>query len=201
MQCHSCGADLPEDARFCIECGADVSRQASTGATVALPRVTEQPQLACNACGAANPSFAVFCVRCGRRIGEPYTAPAPPMRRDPDLGQPRDMSYSPPPPPFTAPRSKSPGAESAGFIIFLVGLAALFFTRMPIWPNILVVIGISSFISEIIRGRAYQAFSGVLWLFGLAFLFTVPRLFFPGILVLVALSIMLGFARKALRIP
>jgi len=86
-------------------------------------------------------------------------------------------------------------------VILLIGLAVLFMLRLPIWPMILIVVGISSFVNEATRGRFYNGLSSVLWLFGLAMLFTVPRLFLPGLLILIALSIVLGFARRALRIP
>lgn len=191
MRCQSCGADLPEDARFCIECGSAVTRtEVSTGSTVVLPQTTQKSGLACSSCGAANPDFAIFCVQCGRRIASSGADYVDIVRTD-------DSETALPSLPQTGQRIL--GGSSV--IILLIGLAVLFMLRLPIWPMILVVVGISTFVNEAIRGRFYNGLSSVLWLFGLATLFTVPRLFFPGLLILIVLSIVLGFARRALRIP
>lgn len=194
MHCSSCGADLPADARFCIECGADVA-VASTGPTVQLPRAADA--LACRACGAANPVFAVFCVRCGQRIG----AAAPAV--GPDLGAPRGLARSAPPGAhsYRGHRRKRRSWEGATGALFLLGLAALFLLKLPFWPGILVIVGITSFASESLRGRYYNGLSSVLWLFGIAFLIMVPRLWWPGILVIIGLNILLDVARRALRRP
>ena len=191
MRCQSCGADLPEDARFCIECGSTVTRtEASTGSTVVLPQTFQKPGVICRGCGATNPDFAIFCVQCGRRIASPGADYIDVVRTD-------DSDTALPNLPQTGKRIL--GGSSV--IILLIGLALLFMLRLPIWPMILVVVGISTFVNEATRGRFYNGLSSVLWLFGLAMLFTIPRLFFPGLLILIALSIVLGFARRALRIP
>ncbi|RRR65564.1 MAG: zinc-ribbon domain-containing protein [Candidatus Viridilinea halotolerans] len=197
MQCSSCGTQLPEDAHFCIECGADVSRQVNTGATVALSKEAKHSQVACNACGAANPSFAIFCVRCGQRVGAMPVAPPPtPVRHDLDVGEERRLSYSPPPPPRAAPRQSKSGWEPAALAIFFVGFALLLLLPIKIFPGILALIGVSTFVSEALRGRAHQAVQSVIWLFGLTVLFTVPRLFFPGIIILVGLSMLWSFLHR-----
>ena len=50
MACAGCGADLPIDAKFCLQCGA--------------------PQrLTCSACGLALPPAAKFCAECGTPVG------------------------------------------------------------------------------------------------------------------------------------
>lgn len=198
MRCQSCGADLPEDARFCIECGSTVTKtEASTGSTVVLPQTDQKPGVICSGCGATNPDFAIFCVQCGRRIsrsegGEQLSrADYLDVVRTDDS----DSALSNP------PRSGNRIWGGSSTIILLIGLAVLFMLRLPIWPMILIVVGISTFVNEALRGRFYNGLSSVLWLFGLAMLFTIPRLFFPGLLILIALSIVLGFARRALRIP
>lgn len=56
--CESCGASLPEDATFCIGCGARVSPQESAQA----------PGRVCPACRAALPAEAGFCTNCGTRL-------------------------------------------------------------------------------------------------------------------------------------
>src|SRR5918911_1175546 len=49
MQCPSCEADLPDDSRFCDECG------------VPMP-------VGCPSCGASNRPGAKFCTKCGRKL-------------------------------------------------------------------------------------------------------------------------------------
>jgi class 3 adenylate cyclase/tetratricopeptide (TPR) repeat protein len=51
MHCLSCGATLPKAARFCIDCGSEVTR-------------------VCRGCGVANPWRAAFCANCGATVGE-----------------------------------------------------------------------------------------------------------------------------------
>lgn len=193
MHCQSCGADLPDDARFCIECGADVARPASTGATVQLPRQAAAPAIACRSCGAANPDYAVYCVRCGRPIAAP--APAP-------TGGPQSLA---PAGPVRAPRQRWRGRsgvwEGAVGAAFLIGLGALFLLKLPFWPGILIVAGVAAFISEAARGRYYKGLTSVIWLFGLAFLFTVPRLWWPGMFAIIGLNILLDMLRRSLRHP
>src|SRR5689334_12197457 len=59
MACHTCGADIPDDSRFCIACGA------------VLP-------LVCPACGYANPARANFCTRCGQDLSASTPSAAAP---------------------------------------------------------------------------------------------------------------------------
>lgn len=58
MQCPQCQADNPDQAKFCLECGARL-------------------QAVCPQCGAALPPQAKFCFECGAKIGAPPAAPAP----------------------------------------------------------------------------------------------------------------------------
>ncbi|MFV9506622.1 MAG: zinc ribbon domain-containing protein [Oscillochloridaceae bacterium umkhey_bin13] len=194
MQCPSCRATLPEDARFCIECGADLRRPASTGATVALPRDAEGAAI-CRACGAASPSYALFCVRCGQRISAaaPTYAPSRPVPPVIDMEPPSTLTLR--------SRTQTLGGVNLWLPIFLVGMGLLFLLRLPFWPMILVVVGLASFVSEALRGRLFNALQGSFWMFGLAFLFTVPRLFIPGIIILVGVSVLLGWLDKANRNP
>lgn len=195
MHCQSCGAELPADARFCIECGADVGVAASTGATMQLPRASGSA-VACPACGAANPDFAVFCVRCGHRLSAPAPAPA--------LGVPRSLARTAQAPSQVYRRRRHRHGrrwEGATGALFLIGLGALFLLKLPFWPGILILAGLVAFVGESLRGRYFSGLSSILWLFGLAFLFSVPRLWWPGILVLIGLSVLLDMARRALRRP
>jgi ribosomal protein L40E len=49
--CPSCGAENPEEANFCNECG-----------------VSLRQTVACGACGAENRSGARFCGQCGQKM-------------------------------------------------------------------------------------------------------------------------------------
>ena len=69
--CSSCGAENPDQARFCISCGTQL-----------LPT--------CPSCGAENPAGAKFCMECGSdlasgasaaRARERSDAEAPPEER------------------------------------------------------------------------------------------------------------------------
>src|SRR3954465_13356743 len=56
MACAACGAHLPPDAKFCLECGA--------------------PQrLACTGCGLSLPAGAKFCAECGTPVAAQVPAP------------------------------------------------------------------------------------------------------------------------------
>lgn len=197
MVCPSCGADLPADARFCIECGADVGRAASTGATVQLPR-TPRTAVPCPACGAANPDYAVYCVRCGHRLSEPPPAPIPTL--GPDLG--RSLARPAPLPQYVRRRRHArQGRGGAAGAIFLIGLGALLLLKLPFWPGILIVSGLTGFFSEAMRGRYASGLSSIVWTFGIAFLFMVPRLWWPGILVLAGISILIQMVQRSLGRP
>jgi len=55
--CASCQAEIPNDSRFCPQCGAPQS-------------------IACAACGHVNAAGSRFCAQCGTKLGEPAAAPA-----------------------------------------------------------------------------------------------------------------------------
>lgn len=58
MQCPQCNAQMPDQAKFCFECGAKLA-------------------LVCPACGAALPPQAKFCFECGTKLGAPPPEPEP----------------------------------------------------------------------------------------------------------------------------
>ena len=55
MQCTNCAAEVPEQQKFCGQCGAAVVRR-------------------CPACGAANPATNKFCGDCGTNLREDSSA-------------------------------------------------------------------------------------------------------------------------------
>ena len=64
MQCPQCHAENPDQAKFCLECGAKL-------------------QAACSQCGAALPPAAKFCFECGAKLGAPPPEPPPVPAPDP----------------------------------------------------------------------------------------------------------------------
>jgi ribosomal protein L40E len=49
MKCKQCGTENPEEARFCMECGMELEKEAET----------------CPSCGTLNPPNSKFCNECG----------------------------------------------------------------------------------------------------------------------------------------
>src|SRR5258707_14070896 len=64
MQCTNCAAEVPEQTKFCGQCGGAVVRR-------------------CLACGAVNPAPNKFCGDCGTklRVDSPAVVPAAPDSR------------------------------------------------------------------------------------------------------------------------
>jgi len=79
-KCSKCGAELPENAKFCLSCGEKVVK-ADSG-TVVCPECGKTvpkgkfclecgyrfPSNVCPKCGAALPEGAKFCLECGEKI-------------------------------------------------------------------------------------------------------------------------------------
>jgi len=206
-QCERCGGESPADARFCIDCGAPL-------APVATGETTRLPGMRCPNCDANNPDHARFCVVCGRglvvgaepparptRQARPATPPRPPAQTQHRTHSPWQHSYprvAPPPAAFPmaparpapASRPSSGGLRSSGPLLFLIGLFVLLMMG-DIWPGILWLIGISSFVGAVSRGRGDKALMGLIWWGGLALLFATGT-FWPGILLLLFLGMALG---------
>ncbi|MGQ9926260.1 MAG: zinc ribbon domain-containing protein [Chloroflexaceae bacterium] len=187
MKCPSCGAEGPDDALFCIECGVSL-RPVTTGATTVLPGATADARI-CGVCGAANPPHAAYCVRCGTLIKGP--APIPGVNMPERLARSTEPLAPPP-----AMQRAGPGREIIGLAVFLIGFGGLMLARVPIWPAILFVIGMTVFAVKATSGRIIEGLFGIIWLFGLGVLFTVPRLFWPGVLVLIGLTVLLDVLRR-----
>jgi ribosomal protein L40E len=69
--CPKCGQRNNADARFCSECGTDLTPPASSSAApVALETIppTFETSQKCPHCGAANKASARFCLACGKRL-------------------------------------------------------------------------------------------------------------------------------------
>lgn len=57
MACSNCGAQLPPNAKFCLECGTKVEQK---------PRMVQPTN--CQNCGSALPPNAKFCLECGTKV-------------------------------------------------------------------------------------------------------------------------------------
>lgn len=182
MTCPSCGADLPKDAHFCIECGVAV-RPAATDATIKLPARAEA--LACRACGAANPPDAIFCVRCGRRHGAPVygriDAPAP---------------LAPPP---ALPRRMRAGRRAGPLLpaIALIGLGLpLLVGKVFFWQGALILLGAILFMHEASHGRTRAGLSVLTLALGLILALSMARLFLPIVLITGAALLLINLVRR-----
>ncbi len=58
VTCSDCGADTPEESRFCYKCGHQI---------ITINR--------CGKCAAELPADAVFCLQCGHKLAEALTCP------------------------------------------------------------------------------------------------------------------------------
>ncbi|MEF3275576.1 MAG: zinc ribbon domain-containing protein [Chloroflexus sp.] len=180
MYCPHCHTKLPDDARFCIECGAAVL--ASTGATIPLP-VDKAPTSVCTRCRFVNPGHARFCVYCGEPIYGQSGQSTSYQARTGSLPQPQPV------------RNES----TLGTILLIVGLGLLLpiILRLPpiFWPNLLMILGIAKLLFDARRGKLTTGLRYAIWLFGLAVLFIIPRLFFPGLILLIGLTLLLESGR------
>src|SRR3989442_3332126 len=78
MHCTNCAAEVPEQRKFCRQCGAAVVRR-------------------CLACGAANPTLSKFCGDCGTKlhVDSPAAVPAGPDSRPVQRRAPTGLVFDP----------------------------------------------------------------------------------------------------------
>jgi rRNA maturation endonuclease Nob1 len=86
VHCPYCGARNPGDAKFCGECGGDLTQAAAreSGRVVGAHREGPAEQIPCPACGTLNPATAQTCEQCGANLGKkPAEVPEarPPAQR------------------------------------------------------------------------------------------------------------------------
>lgn len=199
MLCPTCSASIPNDAQFCIECGASITQVAS-GVT---QRITPEQGLICPHCEASNPSHASFCVRCGARLQEAFrpshsfqTVPSdgglsahqttPPMAQTNQANQPTLNSTI-----FGLP---APMLDSIACGVFLIGLSLLMM-RGIMWPGIVLLGGLCLLLSTVGRERYTDALKICIWTAGLAY-FLSSRWIWPGILLLVGVSFLIDTFQK-----
>ncbi|HEX6287983.1 MAG TPA: zinc ribbon domain-containing protein [Herpetosiphonaceae bacterium] len=152
----------------------------------------------CPKCNRTNPEDARYCIYCSAQLVPPApdvqdVAPATgPTTR---LGGEQIPVYTvPAPAPLPAPAPQAAAAsypgrwahnKEIGGAVFLIGLGILFLTGR-FWPGILVLIGLTAFINEGMRGHSRNALQGLVFFLGLAVLFSTGW-FWPGILILLGL--------------
>ncbi len=88
------------------------------------------------------------------------------------------------------PQHRPGGLAGVGPLLFLFGVFLLLMTG-NIWPGILWLVGISSFVGAAAAGRSDKALTILVWTAGLALLFAHGTLW-PGILLLVFLSMVVN---------
>lgn len=151
----------------------------------------------CPNCGRDIPADSNICPYCGARVLETATQDRPAMgpttRLGPDnqLDRPASAapSYTPQPPVRSRPSFGSRQAVPIG-AVWLIGMGILFFTN-TIWPGVLLLVGLTSYLSMGNRGRPEQALSPLFFFTGLAVLF-YTNWFWPGILILIGIMMLVN---------
>ena len=83
IHCAFCGTRNAGDAKFCSQCGADLSEgeQRKTGRVVGAYRTGPAQEIICPTCGAANLSSALTCTKCGSSLKtKPVQTPVAPTQ-------------------------------------------------------------------------------------------------------------------------
>lgn len=181
-RCGGCGAEIPADGRFCIECGQPAPA-ATTGATRRIATAERGPT--CTACDTPNPQGARFCVLCGHALADaPVLTEATPLALPDPPRAPVALEES------ATRRQSWAGAWGSSSGLFLIGLAVLAFTGWW-WPGILVLLGLTSLTGSAAAGRPSYGVYGAIWMFGLAII-AAFNWWWPGILVLLGVMALLS---------
>ena len=69
MNCAACGVQVSPGARFCNNCGAEVTSQATGPQQGAAWTAKQADEIFCFSCGSAINREAEICVHCGVRVG------------------------------------------------------------------------------------------------------------------------------------
>ncbi|MEI8308398.1 MAG: zinc ribbon domain-containing protein [Chloroflexales bacterium] len=184
MKCPSCASNLPDDARFCIDCGV-ILDTAATGPTVHL-RTDKRSSTACAACGTSNPGHAIFCVHCGQRMSNAAPRPAPPRHAIGNVSQ-RVPSLPTHKPQQTLIPGLQISKNVSGIGIVMIGLGLISLGHF-FWPGILILIGVVNFFRMSSSGHSLQGVRNILWFFGIALIFLEPFLFLPCLFILIGMN-------------
>ena len=145
MFCRNCAKEVPEQAEFCLGCGA----RPLTGNAY------------CHSCGAPTTSLAELCVKCGARFLTAAAAAPVPAKADKVID------------PSTSPKSRTVMAILAWFTGF-VGVHRFYAGRIPsgVAMAVIWVIGMGIYLAAIVASIAADAFGRTM---GLAVYETVAR--------------------------
>lgn len=151
----------------------------------------------CPNCGRSIPADSKLCPYCGARVAEtaiqdrPSTGPT--MRLDPDnqLDRPveSERAYAPQTAGSSGPSFGTRQALPIG-AIWLIGIAVLAITNWW-WPGILILIGLTSFVSMMNRGPINLAVSPLIFFFGMAVI-AYFNWWWPGMLILIGVMMLLN---------
>lgn len=157
----------------------------------------------CPNCARENPANAKFCIYCAANlmpetpvVVEATPAVGPTVRLEPAPTpsynlpiEPQPAAAAPQSAPSSTPKKHGYSDGSIG-AIFMIGLGVLFLTG-NFFPGILVVLGITGYMSQARHGKSQQALQTLVFFAGLALLFATGS-FFPGILFLLGAMYFLG---------
>ena len=194
QHCSRCDAEIPQDARFCPECGQPAG-QPATGATQRIATAVSGPT--CGVCGTPNPPSARFCVLCGQSLTEaapakgtalaPTGQPGPaglPLPGQPGLGGPPPLPGLPPLP------EVQPLLLAGSGGVFLIGLAVLAVFNWW-WPGIMFLLGLTTLVGSASARQPRAGLYGALWMFGIAVI-ALLGWWWPGMLFLVGIMVLLS---------
>ena len=157
----------------------------------------------CPNCGRNIPADSSICPYCGTRVvatalqDRPATGPTMRLDSNDQLAGPV-AAEQPPAPQAAASSGSSFGPRQAVPIgaIWLIGIAVLAITGLW-WPGILVLVGLTAFVSMINQGRLDQALSSLIFFCGMAVIAWF-NWWWPGMLILIGVMMLLnaGTLRK-----
>ncbi|MEN3037707.1 MAG: tetratricopeptide repeat protein [Candidatus Kryptonium sp.] len=114
-KCKVCGTILPEDAKFCFNCGVKISDEP-------LSKV-----IICEICGFENDLSYKFCISCGSKLSGEVTAAEAPARKEVDYKVPETGATKKEKIEFKAkPKVKKKTLKVSFYQIFYFGLAVAF---------------------------------------------------------------------------
>lgn len=154
----------------------------------------------CPRCEQNTPSDGKFCVYCGAQLNPetpvvtaaPVTGPTQRLESTPSYNMPAPASAPAPVAAIsTAYVQRRHNKEAIG-AVWLIGMGVLLLTG-EVFPGVLVLIGLTAYLSQSAHGRNDKAMQSLLFFAGLAVLFWA-NFIFPGILFL--LGAMMFFNRR-----
>jgi hypothetical protein len=167
----------------------------------------EERMMNCPTCDRSVPADAKYCIYCAAQlqpdapptVEQPVTGPTVRLGPTPSYHLPSAAPVPPPAPipavpQHMAPRRKRRRSNDISGPVFFFGLVALFLTK-SFWPGILLLLGITAFLSESAKGKPNDALQGLIFFGGLALLFW-GGFFWPGILFLIGAMMLLSGGKR-----